>query len=115
MSGTAGRIDLWTRDALPNSRVEEPGLPSPPKAEELEGNGPVDEHGYYVLFGRGTSMHRGDCPFVGQPEPRFWKGPFSRAGAMDLVGKEGTTIVLEICEGNCTLEERGWLLDLEGY
>ena len=62
----------------------------------------TDEKRYYVMLWRGVSVHRSDCALVGKPEGRYWRGPFTRAEAVD-VGESSVTFFPTICEGDCEM------------
>ena len=75
---------------------------------------------YYVMLRRGVSIHRADCPWVGKPDARFWRGPFTYEEAFDKADRAPATMTYRhrspdgeirwACEGDCP---EGLLLDPE--
>ena len=81
----------------------------------------MTERGYYLMTGRGLSIHREDCPLVGQPTRWHWKGPFGREAAYAFLQGQTPTVVggIQTCDNTCVergveppeADSRGWAAD----
>ena len=71
----------------------------------------AEDHSYWVMLRRGVSMHRDDCPVVGRPEKRFWKGPYpSRDAAWLDIKNVANTLLPGDCQGDCSDDDIAMLL-----